>query len=101
MDILRDKLSDTTELYRKNPDKARLKEKATKLKGQLITQEIKVLEPRIERHPQDMKMRFDLAERYRRTKQYEKSIPLYQQASVDSSTQRRRTRVAGIVFRPH
>ena len=84
LDILRDKLSDTTELYRKHPDKARLKEKATKLKGQLITQEIKVLEPRIERHPQDMKMRFDLAERYRRTKQYEKSIPLYQQASVDS-----------------
>lgn len=84
LDILRDKLSDATALYRKHPDKARLKEKTTKLKGQLITQEIEVLEPRIERHPQNMKMRFDLAERYRRTKQYEKSIPLYQQASVDS-----------------
>jgi Tfp pilus assembly protein PilF len=84
LDILRDKLSDATELYRKHPDKGRLKEKATKLKVQLITQEIEVLEPRIERHPQDMKMRFDLAERYRRTKQYEKAIPKYQQASADT-----------------
>lgn len=82
-EIMRDKLADASELFRKHPEKARLKEKASKLRAELIDREIKILEPRIERHPQDMKMRFDLAELLRKTKQYDTAIPLYQQASAD------------------
>jgi len=84
LDLLRDKLVDASELYRKHPEKARLKEKVTKLKARLVAREIEVLEPRIERHSSDMKMRFDLADRFRKTKQYDKAIPLYQQASADT-----------------
>lgn len=84
LEILREKLADQSELFRKNPDKKRLKEKIVDLRKQLIKREIEVLEPRIERHPQDMRMRYDLAERFRKTKQHAKAIPLYQQASADS-----------------
>lgn len=84
LDILRDKLADTTELLRKYPDRKNLKEKVSALRLQLVKQEIAALTPRIERHPQDMKMRFDLAERLRRVKKFAKAIPLYQQASADT-----------------
>ncbi len=84
LDILRDRLADTSELLRKHPDKKNLREKVAGLRAQLIKQEIEVLEPRIERHPQDMRMRFNLAERFRRTKQFSKAIPLYQQSTVDT-----------------
>lgn len=84
LDIMRDKLADTSELYRKHPDKKNLKEKVGSMRVALVKREIEVLVPRIDRHPQDMKMRFDLAERFRRTKQFGKAIPLYQQASADT-----------------
>ena len=83
LDILRDRLADADELFRRHPDKARVKETVATRRAELVAREIEILEPRIERHPQDMKMRFDLAERFRRTKQYHKAIPLYQQSSAD------------------
>ena len=84
LDILRDKLADAAELARRNPDKTRRTHKASALQKLLISREIEVLVPRAERHPQDMRLRYDLAERYRKTKQYPKAIPLYQQATADS-----------------
>ena len=83
LDLLRDKLADASELARKNPEKKRPAEKVAALKKQLIVRELEIFEPRIERHPQNMKMRFELADRYRRTKQYKRAIPLYQQAVAD------------------
>ena len=82
-EIMRDELADTTELFRKHPENTRLTEKTSKLRAELLDHEIQILEPRIERHPQDMKMRFDLAELLRKAKQYDRAIPLYQQASAD------------------
>ncbi len=84
LDIMRDRLADATDRYRKNPDKDRLKQKAVELQTELMAREIEYFAPRIERHPNDMKMRYEMAERYRKTKQYTKAIPLYQQASADS-----------------
>jgi len=83
LDTLKDKLADSSELARKNPGKQRLVDKVTALRRQLVEREIEILEPRIERHPQDMRMRFQLAEQYRHTKQYKKAIPLFQQATAD------------------
>ncbi|MCH2209765.1 MAG: tetratricopeptide repeat protein [Fuerstiella sp.] len=83
LEILNDKLADARSLSRMHPDKTRLKEKAATLSASLIDREIEILVPRIERHPQDMKMKFDLADLFRRTKQFVKAIPLYQQASAD------------------
>jgi len=48
-----------------------------------MQREVEVLAGRVENHPNDMKMRYDLAERYRKTKQYVKAIPLLQQAVAD------------------
>jgi len=84
LEIMREKIADAADLARKNPDKSRLREKATALKARLADREIEVLVPRIDRHPQDMRLRYDLADRYRWTRQFPKAIPLYQQASADS-----------------
>ena len=84
LEIMRERYGEAAERARKNPEKERLKEKSDTLKDELMTREVEVLASRIERHPNDMKMRFELADRYRKTKQYPKAIPLFQQASADS-----------------
>ncbi len=84
LEIMKDKASEANDRARKNPDKERLKEKADALKKDLVVREIEVLASRIERNKNDMKMRFELADRYRKTKQYKLAIPLFQQASADS-----------------
>ncbi len=84
LEILKEKLAEKEELLRRHPDKQRLKDQVAELKKKLIAREIEILEPRISRHPQDMKMKYDLADRYRRTRQYAKAIPLYQQSSADT-----------------
>jgi len=84
LDIQRDKLAENEELLRKNPEKTKLKEKVVAARKALIIREIEVFEARAERHPQDMKMKYDLAHRYRKTKQHARAIPLYQQASADT-----------------
>jgi len=83
LEILNDKLSEKADLSRKHPDKKRLRDQVVELKQTLASREMEILEPRIERHPQDMKMKYDLADLYRRSKQFAKAIPLYQQASAD------------------
>ena len=84
LDLMREKLGEAIERARKNPERERLQEKATTLKKELIVREIDVLANRIEQHPNDMRMRVELADRYRRTQQYVKAIPLLQQATADS-----------------
>ena len=84
LEIMRERSGEAAERARKNPDKERLKEKSDGLKTELMTREVEVLASRIDRHPNDMKMRFELADRYRKIKQYPKAIPLFQQASADT-----------------
>lgn len=84
IEILREKAADALERYRKNPDRERLKEKASNLSKELTTREIEVLAVRVDNHPNDMRMKFRLAELYRKTKQYKLAIPLYQQAVADT-----------------
>ncbi len=84
LDIMKDRASEATDRARKNPDKERLQEKAKALKKDLVVREIEVLASRIDRNKNDMKMRFELADRYSKTKQYKLAIPLFQQASADS-----------------
>ena len=84
LDVMREKLADAIDRARKNPDKERLVEKAKALTIELTKREIEVLAARVNNNANDMKMRFELAERYRKTKQYKLAIPLFQQASSDS-----------------
>ena len=46
-----------------------------------------MLESRIENHQNDMRLRTDLADRYRKIKRFKDAIPLYQQATKDSRLQ--------------
>lgn len=82
--MLRKDLGEAKERADKNPGKERLVEKAKGLADELLTREIEIFSRRIERHPNDMKMRFDLAERFRERKEWAKAIPLYQQSTTDS-----------------
>ena len=84
LELMRDKVTEAVDRARKNPERERLAEKAKAMKADLLAREIETFASRIERHPNDMKMRFELADRYRKTKQYKAAIPLLQQATADS-----------------
>lgn len=84
LEIMKEKASEAAERSRKNPDRERLKEKATTLRKEVAVREIEVLAARVGNHPNDMRMKFNLAELYRKTKQYKLAIPLYQQAVADT-----------------
>lgn len=81
--LLRNDLVEADERAKKNPTKERIVEKAKVLRDELLTKEVDIFARRIERHPNDMRMRYDLAERYRTHKQWSKAIPLLQQATTD------------------
>ncbi|MBL8815548.1 MAG: tetratricopeptide repeat protein [Planctomyces sp.] len=81
--MLKKDLAEARERAEKNPGKERIVEKAKTLAEELITREIDVFARRIERHTNDMRMRFELADRYRERKEWAKAIPLYQQSATD------------------
>lgn len=83
LELLRDKLGEALERSRKYPDREPLKAKCDKLKKQLAAREIEVFAARVENNPNNMKMRFELAERYRKEKQFKLAIPMLQQSVAD------------------
>ena len=84
MEMMRDRLSDAADRFRKHPNRENLKKKYESLKQEVVTREIEILAQRVQNHPNDMKMRFELADRYRKTKQYSVAIPHLQQTVADS-----------------
>lgn len=84
LDLLRNKTSEISEASRTKPDSQDLKEQATRLKTELIKREIEVLGSRIDRYPNDLRLKYELAQRYKRVSQFSKAIPLFQQASADT-----------------
>ena len=60
------------------------KTNAAQLANELLVREIEVLRTRVERYPNDMRVKFHLAECFMRTKQFAQAIPLFQQASQDN-----------------
>ncbi len=66
-----------------SPDDESLKKQAGKLARVLLDREIDVYAERIERYPQNKRLKFDLAKRYQRLKRWSDAIPLFQQASLD------------------
>jgi len=81
---LKEDLGVAVERARKNPGKERLEEKAKSLRKELAEKEIAVYADRVQRYPNDIRLKFDLAERYRQTRQWAKAIPLLQQSSADN-----------------
>lgn len=60
------------------------REQAATLAKHLIRREIEVFSDRVKRYPKDTRLKYDLAQRLMRVKQWGQAIPLLQQASVDS-----------------
>lgn len=60
------------------------KKEAARLAGELVLREIAVFKDRVERYPADMRMKFDLGQRYMRVKNWKDAIPLFQQARSDA-----------------
>ena len=82
--MLRNDLAEAEDRARKNPSKERIVQKAETLKAELLQRETDVFAKRIDRHPNDMRMRFELAERHKQFQQWAKAIPLLQQATSDN-----------------
>ena len=83
LDMLRHNRMTAAELARANPEDATAKQNSTALAVELVKREIEVYSRRIERHPKDSRLKFDLATRYMRIQKWGQAIPLLQQASAD------------------
>ncbi len=67
----------------RNPKDKELRAFADKKVDELLTREIDVYSTRVKRYPADMRMKYELARRYRHLREWSKAIPLYQQAATD------------------
>lgn len=82
--MMRAEIAEAVQRVQKNPGKERLVEKVSNLKKELLARELDIFSRRVLRHPADLRMKYDLAERYRQSRQWAKAIPLLQQATTDS-----------------
>ncbi|MDZ4688290.1 MAG: tetratricopeptide repeat protein [Planctomycetaceae bacterium] len=71
------------EVSKKNPDDAQAKEQADALEVELRKQEIETYSRWSERRPSDLKLKYELAERYMRDGKFPLATKLLQQASSD------------------
>jgi len=62
---------------------AELKKRTGLLARELLDREIEVFTSRVERYPQNIQLKFELANRYLRIQKWQAAIPLFQQASSD------------------
>lgn len=83
--MLRNDLSEAEDRARKNPGKERLVEKVKTMRSELLGKEMEFFTHSVELHPNDMRKKYELAQRYihKDVKQPAKAIPLLQQAVSD------------------
>lgn len=68
----------------KHPDDAALQQQAADVSRELLLQEISILSTRVDRYPQDLRLKAELAQRYFQIGKYGQAIPLFQQAAKDA-----------------
>jgi tetratricopeptide (TPR) repeat protein len=73
----------TKDLARQKPDDAELKQRAADMANELLKREMEVYAVRVERYPQDMRVKFELGSRYMRVSKWALAIPLFQQSRGD------------------
>lgn len=84
LDRLRHNLDLAKEAVRADGEDETARKNAAALAKELLQREVETLSTRIERYPQDNRLKYELAQRYMRTKQWPKAIPLLQQSAADS-----------------
>lgn len=96
--MLRKDLADAEERARNNPTKERIVEKARVMKDELLAKEIEFYTHSVETHPNDMRRKYELAQRLFTSKQFSKAIPLLQQAMSNPSLKVEATVLLGDCF---
>ena len=83
LDMVRKNLDAARQQAKRKPDDAHLEEGVKALTKELLQQEIDVFTRRVDTHPKDLRMKFELAQRLIRVRQFPTAIKLLQQASAD------------------
>ena len=78
LDQMRHNLGLAKEAVGRNGDDEDAKKNLKALNGELLKREIEVFSSRVERYPNDLKMKFELGNRFIRLKKYAQAIPLLQ-----------------------
>ena len=80
---MRKQYDDTARKARETGDESRQK-RAVKMKKSLFKTELDVYTRRVEHHPKDLKLKFELGKRYMQLKSWDDAIPLLQQSAADN-----------------
>jgi tetratricopeptide (TPR) repeat protein len=83
LELMSRALETTKEMVRQKPDDADLKQRAADMANELLKREMEVFAVRVERYPQDMRVKFELGTRYMRVTKWALAIPLFQQSRSD------------------
>jgi len=83
LDILRKNLDMAREAAKRNADDENARQGVAQLAKELLDQEIEVYSQRVERYPKDLKIKYELAQRFVRVKNLPPAIKLLQQCSGD------------------
>jgi tetratricopeptide (TPR) repeat protein len=83
LDIMRKGLTTAKEEARAAPDDDALKQRAAELANGLLKRELEVFSGLVDRYPNDMRIKYELALRHMRVRKWQLAIPLFQQARSD------------------
>lgn len=84
LELLREQLTESRDLFNKDRENADAKKQVTLISKALIKREIEIFTKRVERYPADMKLKFELAQRFIRLKKWAPAISLLQQSVKDT-----------------
>ena len=84
LDLLRQNLNLARDKTTEEADNEEALRNVKALNGELIMREIEVFSSRVERYPNDLKMKFDLGTRFVKIKKYAQAIPLFQVCVKDN-----------------
>ena len=83
LDMVRRNLNFAKEAAKNNSNDEQSRQIVAELANELLSQEIEIFSRRVDRYPNDMKLKYELAKRLMRAKNFKKAIPLLQAASRD------------------
>ena len=83
LDATRRNVNYAKERAAQDPNDEQSRAIVAELATELLSQEIEVYSRRVDRYPNDLKLKHELAKRFMRCKKFDKAIPLLQAASKD------------------
>ncbi|RPI89284.1 MAG: tetratricopeptide repeat protein [Planctomycetaceae bacterium] len=83
LDLMRKAVTVAQEQFRADTADESKKQRAVAMSTELLNREVEVIAARVERYPQDMRMKFELATRLMKQQKWATAIPLLQQSRSD------------------